>query len=801
MTLNLERWLRPARIAGLALALVGATYVLERQLRPFYPIERWLFWRYTQFWLIGLVFSFVCTSGGFLVLWKLGPRHLPLRERLIFSMATGVLVFFFGMFLGGIAGLYGTTFALAWPAALGLAGAWPFSRYLRRAWPHLAGARRRATRWSNTQLVAIALGFVGLVMVYVNILTPDNISYDSRWYHLALPEHFAAAKGIFRAPEGWFHTALPQLACLVYVWPYLFGWVHPFDQVLLAAHLELVLFLWTLLSVGPVVRWLVPKARVPAAWAAYFLFTGIFCYDSTLNGGADHIAAFFALPLLLALRRVWRAFEPRDSILLGLMLAGAAHVKAQSVELLVFPILAVVVRSVWLLGRTLARRPLPGVGRFAWLTGPLVVAGVMLLATTPFWLKNWIWYGDPVYPALYKYLKVRPWHEDMNHFYTTLVERHFWRPQGTAIEKWKETFFALFTFAFKPHDWDFMHRDWPVFGFMFTLSWFAMPFIGASRRVWATFLAGHVGLLVWFRFSHQDRYLQIIVPWMVVHVAAVIVLVWRMGWFARVPLLGLLTVQTVWGAAGYFIPAHVKVPGGRPLPHLFDLFSSGYRGAGKERLKVFGDFQDAGKATPPDAVILCHRMEQHAGLRRKVVMDHPSWQGLISYGRYPSHRAVYDLYTKMGVTHVLWQRTDSLSEDSMAGDLRFSGFITHVTKPEKGYGGLLLAEMPKEPPPDTLSDAVLYLGCHGYRAGLYELDDMTVFELGEHKKEYPPPRQALPSPAQAHVDELAKSANYVVTNSKCGPGYAMPSGLDGLFIERTNRYEEHLWVRRAPLHR
>ena len=793
-------WLRRLRLAAAAFSLIAAAVLLQHQLRPHYPVERWLFWRYAQYWLVGLVFSLVCTSGGFLAVWKIGPGTLPLRERLLLSMAVGVLLFFFGMFVGGLFGLYGTAFAIAWPAVLGLSGAWPLYKYLKRARPHLAGAAGRARRWSRAQLVAIALGGIGLVMVYVNILTPDNISYDSRWYHLAVPEHYAAAKGIYRSPEGWFHMALPQLACLIYLWPYLFGWLGPFDQLLMAAHLEFVLFVWTLLAVGPLVRWLVPKAKTPAAWAAYFLFSGIFCYDSTLNGGADHIAAFWAIPILLTLRRVWRDFEFRSCVLLGLMLAGAAHTKAQAIELLVFPCAAVAIRGLWLAGRAAARRPLPGLKRGAWLWGPLVVAGAMLIATTPFWLKNWIWYGDPVYPALYKHLKLRPWHEDMGQFYTTLVDRHFWRPTGTRLEKLKETLKVLFTFSFKPHDWHFMHREWPVFGFMFTLSWFVMPFVGANRRVWAVFLCGHVGVVTWFLFSHQDRYLQIIVPWMVAHVAAVIVLVWRMGWFARIPLLALLTLQVVWGTASYFIPSHVRVPGGRPLPHLFDLFSTGYRQAEKDRLKVFGEYLDVSKALPPDAVVLLRRFEPHAGLRRRVVMDHQSWQGLISYGRLPSHRAVWDLYTKLGVTHILWQNTNLLSEDTLGADLRFYGFVTHVARQERNIGGLLLAEVPKEPPPATISETALYLGCHGYKAGLYELSEMNVFEMGGKAKQYATPREPLGAAQQARVDQLAARANYVVTNTKCAMT-PPPTTLGSEFVQRANRYEENLYVRRTPLQR
>ena len=43
-------------------------------------------------------------------------------------------------------------------------------------------------------------------------------------------------------------------------------------------------------------------------WIAMFLFPGIFLYDSNLHAGADHIAALFCIPLVLALLRVWRSW-------------------------------------------------------------------------------------------------------------------------------------------------------------------------------------------------------------------------------------------------------------------------------------------------------------------------------------------------------------------------------------------------------------------------------------------------------------------------------------------------------------
>src|SRR6185295_10832223 len=41
-----------------------------------------------------------------------------------------------------------------------------------------------------------------------------------------------------------------------------------------------------------------------------------------------------------------------------------------------------------------------------------VAAAVGLLATTPLWLKNWIWYGNPVFPFLHDVFPTHPWSAD-----------------------------------------------------------------------------------------------------------------------------------------------------------------------------------------------------------------------------------------------------------------------------------------------------------------------------------------------------------------------------------------------------
>jgi len=149
---------------------------------------------------------------------------------------------------------------------------------------------------------------------------PAQCRGDSYWYHLPIAEQYVARGAIRPFAEGWYLGAYPQLATLLYTWAY----QSPgklFDHVALSSHLEWALFLATLAGVR---RWRVACWRYPRPYAAaaVFLFPGIFLYDSSLITGADHVLAFFAPALGLALIRLGRRFEPREAVLAGILTAG-----------------------------------------------------------------------------------------------------------------------------------------------------------------------------------------------------------------------------------------------------------------------------------------------------------------------------------------------------------------------------------------------------------------------------------------------------------------------------------------------
>jgi hypothetical protein len=753
--LPLRAWFAKARLIAVRvlvpLFLLAAAGWFVRFYGTFYPFEHWLFWRYLVYWVCCGFFTVACVSSGYAIVRRWRGSPLPFRETLVLSFATGVVVFYLAMnLLGMVHALRAPTFILL-PAAMIAVGALPLWRLLRRRWAH---TRARAIRISPLTVLAWGFGLVGLSLVYFSILTPENAQFDAQWKHLALAQQYAHIGHIPRFAEGWTVATNPHLATIVYTWGFMLPKARLFDQVELAAHLELTCFLWSLVGIPACVRVLVPRAPATATWAARFLFPGVLLYDSSLSCGADHIAALFAIPVFLCLWRALPRLEAGRCALLGVVIAGGAMPKLTAgMMLLPVPAVGVVVALVL---RFVRKREL------AW-RGPLAAAGVALLATTPFWLRNWIWHGDPLYPSLHKYLTLRPWTEDA----ATLFEWgykdfQFWRPPRTW-EGVEETLKATFSFSFVPNDYPRFHGKVPVFGSLFTLSLPVLLLLRRTRRIWMLVGMTHLALFIWYWVHHQDRYLQTIVPWMAAATAATMVLAWRAGLVAKVALAVLVVAQVGVGADAYFIPSHAMIRS--PLKRVADMLVLGYQRKYAQRLEVFSSWTAIGATTPRAAHVMLHDNHVHLGLGRRTASDWGGWQFGLSYGRLLTPRAVWEAYRKIGVTHVVWRDSISKGWDSLGGDLVFFDFALRHTLDRKRAGGHTVAAMPAEAPPDEPAGLVAFFGCGDYyQDGLYRLSDLATPVFGPERRRFAAPFE------RGEVGSLIARAHFVVIDPACDNG-------------------------------
>lgn len=744
---------RGARFA-LPIVLLLAALGFARFYAEFYPIQEWLFWRYAIYWLACAFWSLGCVSTGYVIVRALRGVSFPLLETFCLSFGAGMVVFYLAMnALGAVHGLHAPTF-FALPLVMIAVGAMPLWRLARRYVHHSRNRASSRKALGALQTAIWIFGLLALAMIYFKILSPENAQFDSRWKHLALAEQYAHLGFIPRFGEGWTVATNPHLASMLYTWAFLMPRAMLFDQVELAAHMEFTCLLWTLATIPAAVRLLVPGTRASSSWVARFLFPGFLIYDSSLACGADHIAAFFALPIFISMLRALPNLQPGRCALLALMMAGAAMPKLTAgIYLVPAPAFVIAAVFVW---RSIRER------RVLW-KGPAAATVVALGATAFFWLRNWTWYGDPLYPSLHEYLALRPWTLDSaNLFEWGYKDFQFWRPPQNW-EGVKQAFKALFTFSFIPHDYARYHGKVPVFGSLFTLLLFCLPFFRRTKRIWGLAIMTHVAIFTWYMLHHQDRYLQTLVPWMAAVTAAIIIRIWSRGWAAKAMVAGLVATQLVIGADVYFIQSHAMVRA--PIKRVNDLLSAGYEKKYEERFQVFKGWVAIGDALPENAHVLLHDNHIHLGLSRRTTSDFGTWQYGISYGRLTSPREVWQLYRDLGVTHLVWRDRTAGGWDSVAGDLVFFDFALRQARQKKKVSGHWVVTMSEQPPADEPYGKVAFFGCDDmYASGLYDLSQMTTPVFGPERKRFPEP---LVTSELTNIDAVLAQADYAVIDPKC----------------------------------
>jgi hypothetical protein len=759
---------RPALLAAVTCAAaLGLGFFANTRV----PVTTWLLWPYAGFWAATLLWLTCCLSVGHAALRLMPALRLRFRARLLFDLALGVLIFGEGLFLVGLFGLLRPPFFYLYPAALAAIGLPGLVRDLARARRHFRAARARAQRPPSLLLgAALAFGTLAFAVVYLTIMVPENVAFDARSYHLPIAEHYAAWGRIGRFPEGWFGGVLPHLASWLYTWPFTLRTVNLFGHVELAAHLELALFVATVLATPLLVETLLPGRRARGSWAVFFLFPGLFLYDSSLGLAADHVLAFFAAPLAIAVAGFLRQPGNRArGVLAGLMMAGAALTKYQSMYLLVPAGLAILLVSLRQLWR--AR------GRPQALTGPAILALTFLIATAAHWLANVVWHGNPVYPLLRGLFHSRPM---VPGWPGTTLDPGF-EPTGTLFEKLRDTAAAMFTFAFVPHDWAIFHRDVPVFGFLFTLT---LPILLLARRAGrarALAAATLLGVFIWFWTYHQDRYLQGLLPWMVACTAAALQLAWSAGAGARVGVGLLVAVQLVWGNDVPWIPAHAMI-GEAPALRALRLLSSTYRGDLRSRYEFDTGFEGLDKTLPKNAYVVLHEEYLRLGLNRRGIQDSLRLQAGIDYRQLARPDRVDDLLKSLGATHLVWARSASPNREiPISGELVFFGYALRYGEEQHPVGAFEVAKLPAHRPPPREPGTVAYIGC----ASALEVPFSEIDRAVEGGGAGAPP---------GNPSAVIAAAEFVVVEARC-QSRVTPQDLAS-FMEAPHWGDFTLWVRR-----
>jgi len=604
------------------------------------------------------------------------------------------------------------------------------------------------------------------------------VSFDARWYHLAIAEQYTVQGGIQPFREGWYLGAYPQLASWLYTWAFQMPG-DLFDRVALCSHLEWTLFLATVPGVGLLARRVAKGSWTRWSGAALFLFPSLLIYDSNLNTGADHVLAFWAIPIALSLASARRALSVRSAMLFGAVASGALLTKYQAVYLVV-PACSV---ALLLVVRT--RR---------WgLVVPALTAIVVL--TAPHWLKNSVFYGDPLYPLSHRWASTAPFHAGAADAMRDVYFPARFMLQGSTLERLRETLPALFTFSLQPHNWPKHGIPQPTFGSLFTLFSLALPFLPRVRALWLLCAGTYLGVFIWFWTNHQDRFLQALLPWMAACVVAIATRIWALGLAARAATCLVVLLQIAWGADAFFYPNH-RLLDGAPIKQLADFVGASPSQRDEDRLSFWGNTPKLVALLPPGAVVLTHDALVSLGIGRRVVTDQYGFQGRFGYRDLPSARDVWKAWRSLGVTHVAWSSSRSLyiDEHTLAREAAFYEAAWRATDSLRRAHGYSVAALREQPPSDAprvlriegcgrdpksgkLGSSPTVIAVRGpcrakskpppSRAGFKKIASFDGLDLWVRTDAGPPTQSSALSSAKIHVSSSSRNS---------ASGRALPSG-------------------------
>lgn len=778
-------WMKAGRfwrsVVTLALCL-GVLFAVPEAVVLAHPIKKWILWDYLTIWSWQAFFSLACLCTGSFIVTKGLKLDFSSSERTslescslehcVVSMATGVLFFVFAMYVGGALRWFGPAFAVMLPLCMLAPALWQPRRLFRGA--KLVLARPLATTLMSR--VAWVFGLLGVILLYLQTATPEAITYDAGWSHLTVAEDYAREGRIVpfdtNTPKN-----LPHLSSILYTWSFLLpGLHHPVLHWMSAQHTEVLLFGWTLVGVAAAVRFVLPGSRVSGAWAAVFLFPGLYVYDSNLGAAADHVAAFFAIPFLLVSLRASESFRPSLVILSGLLAGALLHTKFQA-SYLIAPVAAwFVLRWFWLFVRLLFFK---GKARTTakmkdLLLAPALHVGMTLLAFGPHLLKNWLFYRNPFYPLMLDVFASRPYLPG----FPLDPMKEATASVGIA-ERLESAARVMFSFSFEPK-FTFIGNV-PAFGSLFTLLSPLGLLCFRRWRVLGILLLGQAALFVWAFVYPVDRNLQLLLPWLAAYVGAVLVLAWQWGLFARLGVGVLVILQVSWGAK-------FMLGGGEPrVAALMSMWKSDISSdpAVSPYDRFRSNYQKLSKLLPSDAVVLLHSHHVHLGIHRRTVADWTGWQYLIDYRPMKTPRDLYLRYRELGITHMIWNNYDfpGMKQE----DVLFFVFTRKYAK-RTSSPGFSIWEMPTEAPPAGPPLQVLSLGLHGYSDGLYFIDDLGVVEEGGawRTATFPPPRVPLD---ETRFSQLLDSSDAVLSS----PLYKMTPQQKNV-LRRCFRNEHTYWA-------
>jgi len=250
---------------------------------------------------------------------------------------------------------------------------------------------------------AVWLAFI-LLFIFLNLsiaLTPP-ISKDALIYHLVGPKVFIQDHGIGFV-SGNFYTNFPFTIEMLFTLGMLL------QGPILA---KLIHFSFGFLTVLAIYQWTAGKASVSTGLLAAIIYYTL-PLVAKLSGWAyvDMALAFFVLVMTTALLD-WKESRHKGLVALAGMLGGLAMgIKYSSLVMVLIIVLSALL--------FLKRKDLPRDSHMG--TTAIKVLAIAAVVAFPWYLKNWMLTGNPVYPFLYSLFGGREWSQEIAKMYALFL--------------------------------------------------------------------------------------------------------------------------------------------------------------------------------------------------------------------------------------------------------------------------------------------------------------------------------------------------------------------------------------------
>ncbi|MBC8072581.1 MAG: hypothetical protein IAG13_29940, partial [Deltaproteobacteria bacterium] len=706
-------------------------------------------------WASVLLFTVSCVGVGHLLLRRVfRVGELLLAETWLSSMAVGMACFVVAIYAAGAVGAFHPALSLLLPAACIGASYRDIKSLAVRTFLDLTAPSEQTRVVALIRKAATIWAFIGLGVIYLIALTPDTISLDSAWYHLPVAHDYVRAGRLIPFPSE-YNRAFPQMNSIVYTWAFLLpGITHPLDWML-ALHIDYSMIIWKAIGVAAGVEYLLGDRRVRGIWTGFFLFPMVFTFANAVTAGPEHISGFWAIPLFLATARMLKDFSLRWAALLGVISGGAILSRYQSVYMIAACGSMIMARWGWLLYQRGRGRPTVDLRRL-W-QGPLLVIGLGLLVSSPHFIKNIVFYGDPVYPFMMSVLPgSHPSHPEAVSFFKSTLGDPGNRPKFHGFERISAAFRIFFTFSFQPHH-VVVKQDWPIFGSLFTLLMPCVAFIRSPGRILLGIYCCFVVIAVWCNLYLQTRYLNTASTIFAATGLALMVRVWELGRSSRVALSLLVMFQVIWqgDAATY--------SGDEPITSSIKLIRSGWAGElePEARYPYWRGFAGITAATPEDAQILVRGPRTILGLDRFCHRDVQSQQGNFYYAPLRNSAELWQHYRERGITHLVHKRNSGYA-GTLQSAVLYADLVTRQAMPVQSFGAWQLVELSPTPPIAPEDFVVAVIGVRsGYPDGVFDVRDLTLRGKLDRRR----PDSAKPTKlakTKQDVVRLAKDAHVLV---------------------------------------